>query len=165
MTLRKIISGGQTGVDRGALLAAIDHGVNHGGWCPQGRRAEDGAIDQKFELRESPTREYAERTELNVMDSDGTLILFRHEISGGTKLTRRLARKYRRPLLEIELSTETNENLKAILSWIESHQIHTLNIAGPRESGEPGIQKVTQKIVAALLKACDCSLPTQPSPP
>lgn len=149
--LSKIISGGQTGVDRGALRAAMSLGVAHGGWCPKGRRAEDGVIDSVFQLRETTTREYAERTELNVMDSDGTLILYRTEITGGTKLTRRLARKCRKPLLELKLPIETDVAYEAIQSWLQTNEIQTLNIAGPRESSEPGIEKETEVFVESLL--------------
>ena len=103
-SLLKIVSGGQTGVDRGGLKAAIDSNLPHGGWCPKGRRAEDGVIPAEFELRETKTDRYEERTELNVIDSDGTLLFYRDEIVGGTRLTQRMARKHRRPLLELNLS-------------------------------------------------------------
>ena len=92
----KIISGGQTGVDRAALDVAVELEIPHGGWCPKGRLAEDGRIPDSYKLRETTSREYAVRTEQNVLDSDGTLILYRESISGGTELTLRLAEKHRR---------------------------------------------------------------------
>src|SRR5688572_12994856 len=90
-SVQRIVSGGQTGVDRGALDAAIALGIEHGGWCPRGRLAEDGQIPRRYQLTETKTSKYRERTERNVLDSDGTLILFRALLSGGTELTRRLA--------------------------------------------------------------------------
>jgi hypothetical protein len=102
--LRKIISGGQTGVDRGALDAAIELGLEHGGWCPMGRIAEDGFIPTRYALRQTDTEKYAERTERNLLEADGTLILYRRELSGGTDLTRYLCQRHGRPLLLIDLA-------------------------------------------------------------
>ena len=93
----KIISGGQTGVDRGALDAAIALGVPHGGWCPHGRLAEDGIIPARYQLRQTDSPEYHVRTEKNVQDSDATLILYRGEMKGGTKLTWQLAERHAKP--------------------------------------------------------------------
>jgi len=89
-----IISGGQTGVDRGALDAAARLGIAHGGWCPRGRRAEDGEIPERYRLRETPSRRYAQRTAWNVRDSDATLVLIEGDLAGGTALTVRLARTW-----------------------------------------------------------------------
>ena len=101
-SLTKIVSGAQTGVDRAALDAAIFLNIPHGGWCPRGRRAEDGAIPAVYQLKETTERNYAVRTEKNVVDSDGTLILFLKQISGGTELTEKLTKKHRRPLLCVD---------------------------------------------------------------
>lgn len=90
--VNKIVSGGQTGVDRAGLDVAIQLGIDHGGWCPKGRRAEDGRIPGCYQLAEADSDEYAFRTERNVVDSDGTLILFFATLRGGTELTYRLAR-------------------------------------------------------------------------
>ena len=95
----KIISGGQTGVDRAALDAAIAAGFPIGGWCPKGRKAEDGVIDQRYALTETPLAGYAQRTEWNVRDSDGTLIFYRTKIKGGTLLTLKTAERYGSSLL------------------------------------------------------------------
>ena len=99
----KIISGGQTGVDRGALDAAMELGIPHGGWCPRGRTAEDGRIPDRYQLRETDSPDYSFRTEQNVLDSDATLILYRGRIAGGTELTLRLARQHGRPHLVVDL--------------------------------------------------------------
>ncbi|MEM8679348.1 MAG: putative molybdenum carrier protein, partial [Planctomycetota bacterium] len=97
LSLDKVVSGGQTGVDRGALDAAIYLGLPHGGWCPRGRLAEDGVIPARYELQETTAPQYAVRTEKNVIDSDATLILHSGPLSGGTKYTRAMAEKHQRP--------------------------------------------------------------------
>ena len=137
MWLKKIVSGGQTGVDRAGLDAAIQHRINHGGWCPRDRRAEDGIIDSKYHLIETDSRDYKIRTECNVRDSDGTLILNIGTLEGGTAFTAAVAATMGKPCLIIDLST-TVETGK-IKSWLTGNQIHILNIAGPRESKCPGI--------------------------
>jgi len=104
--LQKIISGGQTGVDRAALAVAVFLEVPHGGWCPRGRRAEDGTIPGIYQLKETDSPHYAVRTQQNITDSDGTLVLIGGDISGGTALTITLARRYRRPLLVVNLEEE-----------------------------------------------------------
>src|SRR4030095_6805682 len=98
----KIVSGGQTGADRAALDWAIEHGVPHRGWCPQGRRAEDGRIGPQYNLKETPESQYVQRTEWNVRDSDGTLLVtLDNRLSGGTKQTLQFARRYRKPCLRL----------------------------------------------------------------
>jgi len=98
----KIISGGQTGVDRAALDFAIQYGFEHGGWCPRERLAEDGVIPSVYQLRETDSMEYNERTGKNVLDSDATLIVARGgELSGGTAFTKACAEQHRRPLLVV----------------------------------------------------------------
>ncbi len=146
--LRRIISGGQSGVDRGALLAAIELGIPHGGWCPHGRLAEDGPIDQRFQLLETESSQYHVRTERNVTDSDGTLIIHRGPLTGGTALTERFARQHGKYCLLVDLQKPV---LPAeILAWIAQHCISVLNIAGPRESSIPGIQEDTRQLVCQL---------------
>ncbi|HEY7840487.1 MAG TPA: putative molybdenum carrier protein, partial [Gammaproteobacteria bacterium] len=95
--LQRIVAGGQTGVDRAALDAAIRHGIAHGGWCPRGRLAEDGTVPDRYALRETNSWDYAERTERNVLDSNGTLILNSGPLEGGTLLTREFAEEHGRP--------------------------------------------------------------------
>jgi hypothetical protein len=147
--VQRIVSGGQTGVDRAALDAALELGVAQGGWCPAGRRAEDGKIPDRYALTECSSPEYHVRTELNVVDSDATLILCRGELAGGTRLTRRLARQHERPLLVVDLSQSPDP--AAVRQWLLQHQVATLNIAGPRESQCPGIGEQARGFVLQLL--------------
>jgi predicted Rossmann-fold nucleotide-binding protein len=141
----KIISGAQTGVDRAALDAAIDQGIDHGGWCPNGRLAEDGIISDKYNLIETPSSRYDERTEWNVRDSDATLIITFHEPSGGTAYTIRMCGKHNKPCLIVRV--DDDKIVSNAIDWIGTHKIETLNIAGPRESTCPGIY---QKVLAVM---------------
>ncbi len=152
MSIRKIVTGGQTGVDRAALDAALEAGVPVGGWCPRGRRAEDGPIDARYPLRETPSDEYAQRTAWNVRDSDGTLILVRGAPEGGTALTVEEARRRGRPLLQIKTGEPA---IGAIRRWIDAHGIETLNVAGPRESEAPGIYAEAKDLLMRLLAEKD----------
>src|SRR5436309_586670 len=102
--IRRILSGGQTGVDRAALDVALALGLPCDGWCPRGRKAEDGPLPDRYPLRETPTDAYAERTAWNVRDADGTLVLLRGRPSGGTALTIELADRYGKPCLVLDLS-------------------------------------------------------------
>ena len=131
------VSGGQTGVDRAALDVALARGLPCGGWCPKGRRAEDGALPAQYPLRETPHEEYAQRTEWNVRDSDGTLILNQGPLEGGTALTEEIARRLGKPCLIVDL--EYGVGPTAARQWVEAHQLGVVNIAGPRESKQPGI--------------------------
>lgn len=146
----RIVSGGQTGVDRGALQASLELGIPHGGWCPRGRRAEDGVIPSQFALTETDSPKYWVRTEKNVIDSDGTLILVIGALSGGTELTYRMAIKHRKPHLIADLRND--RSLAEIRKWIAEQQITTLNVAGPRESSAPGITREAQEFLTALLR-------------
>jgi hypothetical protein len=148
MAVQKIISGGQTGVDRGALDAAIALGIPHGGWCPQGRLAEDGGISADYQLKETDSTDYTIRTEQNVLDSDGTLILCRGQLSGGTLLTLRLAEDHRRPCLVVDLDSPLP--LVEIRQWLEDHNVKVLNIAGPRESQNTNIAQAARDFVMNL---------------
>jgi hypothetical protein len=144
----KIISGGQTGVDRGTLDAAIALGIPHGGWCPSGRLAEDGRIPDRYQLQETDSPEYAVRTEQNVLDSDATLILCRGRISGGTELTLRLAERHGRPVRVVNLAD--NLDLAEERGWLEGLHLETLNVAGPRESQSPGISDMASEYILRL---------------
>jgi hypothetical protein len=150
MSIQKIVSGGQTGVDRAALDAAMEQGVPVGGWCPKGRRAEDGPIPERYPLRETPTDEYAVRTAWNVRDSDGTLILGDPGVSGGTSLTAEEARERNKPLLQIEIGAANEERIR---KWIAAHDIEVLNVAGPRASEAIGIYRKARALVTELLQA------------
>ena len=147
--VRRIVSGGQTGVDRGALDAAIALGIEHGGWCPRGRLAEDGRIAARYRLKETSSSEYWVRTEQNVIDSDGTLILYRGQLSGGTQLTRRMAVKHRKACLLVDLGGDSS--IVPVRHWLMSNAIGVLNVAGPRESSAPGITKEAFHFLQALL--------------
>lgn len=128
----KIVSGGQTGVDRAALDVALENDIACGGWCPKGRMAEDGIIDTKYPLVETESPSVSQRTEFNVRDSDGTLILSWGPMSGGTLKTAAIATRLKRPLLVVNL-TENRETLP-VETWVEKHHIRVLNVAGPRAS-------------------------------
>jgi hypothetical protein len=143
-----IVSGGQTGVDRAALDVALEQKLPCTGWCPGGRRAEDGTIPRRYPLRETPSRAYAQRTWWNVRDADATLILYRHRLSGGTALTARVARTLGRPLLVADLSR--GPSVERIAGWIAAHRVGALNIAGPRESQSPGIYSAAHSFLQAL---------------
>ena len=144
----RIISGGQTGVDRGALDAAMALGIAHGGWCPKGRLAEDGTIPGQYQLTETDRPEYAERTERNVLDSDATLIVCRGRPSGGTELTVRLAQRHNKPHRIIDL--DDPPDLKTIRRWLAAVRPAVLNVAGLRESQAPGITGQTRDLLMAL---------------
>lgn len=148
MRVRRIISGGQTGVDRGALDAAIELGIEHGGWCPPGRRAEDGIIPGHYLVAENPAPGYSARTERNVVDSDATLILAVGPLRGGTQLTRYFALEYGRPLLVVQI--DENFDAHQIRGWLAEQAVEVLNIAGPRESQAPGIQAIAKELVRRL---------------
>ena len=149
--IRKIVSGGQTGVDRAALDVAIFLGIEHGGWCPAGRFAEDGLIPEIYRLTETQSSDYAERTERNVIDSDGTLILHWKTISGGSLLTERLARKHQRPCLTIDLSQAVE--VADVQRWLTHAAIAVLNVAGPRESSAPKLTPLAEHFLLRLLES------------
>ena len=151
--VERIVSGGQTGVDRAALDAALALGVPCGGWCPGGRRAEDGPIAERYPLVETPSAQYAERTRLNVRDSDATLILTRGALTGGTALTADLAGELGRPVLVVDFADwEVAAALSAVRAWIDARAIGTLNLAGPRESTVPGIYAESLAFLTELLR-------------
>ncbi len=135
----RIVAGGQTGADRAALDWAIAHRLPHCGWCPAGRRAEDGVIDKRYALTELSSRDYLQRTRRNVEDSDGTLILNLGELDGGTRATLQFAKRMKRPVLVIQAEPEPpDETVIDAARWLHEFEIRTLNIAGPRESKRMG---------------------------
>lgn len=136
--IRKVISGGQTGVDRAGLDAAVNAGIPIGGYCPKGRRAEDGTIPDKYPMLEMESPESYYRTEKNVIDSDGTLILNKGPLTEGTKLTQDFTVKYGKPSLIVQLDADKVLKPAHVIRWLEGQFISTLNVAGPRESKCPG---------------------------
>jgi hypothetical protein len=148
-----IVSGGQTGADRAALDVAMELGIPHGGWVPKGRAAEDGAIPARYRVTETESSAYDERTKLNVQDSDGTLIIARGPLTGGTALTRDHARALGKPVLVIDISGASIDGAaRKIGEWIERGKIKTLNVAGPRASQDPTIYAHTHAVLSATLQ-------------
>jgi hypothetical protein len=166
-----ILSGGQTGADRAALDFAIRYGLPHGGWCPRGRNAEDGVIPRNYALRETPSRRYSQRTEWNIRDSDATVVFsIRPEVIGGTALTLSVARRLGKPCLhlcrEIDSPDSAGSTISAdgdlrviahaaekLQSFLNTHDVDRLNVAGPRASQEPEIAGFVQQVLQAALAA------------
>jgi hypothetical protein len=147
-TARRIVSGGQTGVDRAALDWAIANNIDHGGWCPRGRRAEDGAIPAAYHLEEMESEAPADRTEANVRDSDGTLLFsVEPELSGGTLLTHRVAMRLQRPWLHV-VEADGPDAADAVVEFLGRHRIRTLNVAGPRASEAGSIGRFVTEILS-----------------
>jgi hypothetical protein len=150
--IEKIISGGQTGVDRGALDAALEASFPCGGWCPRGRRAEDGVIAAHYPLLEVSGADYPQRTQRNVGDSDGTLILYLRALSGGTRLTAELCRRAHKPLRLID-AAQVGPVCAAhsVAEFVTREAIRVLNVAGPRASGWSGAQAYSCAVVGVFL--------------
>jgi hypothetical protein len=146
--IRQIISGGQTGVDRAALDVAIKLALPHGGWIPKGRITESGPLADKYNLKETESSSYTERTEKNVMDADGTLIISRGPLAGGSEYTREMALKHDRSWLHIDLSQSAAfQAVTTINQWIMQKKIGILNVAGPRASKDPSIYREASNIL------------------
>jgi hypothetical protein len=146
----RIVSGGQTGPDRAALDFALEHGLAHGGWCPRGRLAEDGILDARYHLSETPSSDPIQRTEWNVRDSDGTVIFsMGKQLAGGSKQTAEFARRYKKPCLHLNQG-EDSDPARRLLTFLALHKISTLNVAGPRRSEEPGAQKFAFETLSRL---------------
>jgi len=149
----KIFSGGQTGVDRAGLDVAIELGIAHGGWCPKGRMAEDGRIPEKYELQEIDSRNYVKRTIMNVLDSSATLIITRKEMGKGTLLTKNIAEKNKKSLLIIQINVRVSQKkVDEITQWLKKTNPQILNIAGPRESTNPGIYTVAFRLLKRVFE-------------
>jgi len=146
--IQKIVPGGQTGVDRAALDLGLALNIPIGGWCPKDRHAEDGSIPPHLPLQETPSAKHSQRTEWNVRDSDGTLLLTCGNPTGGTALTIRLAKQHHKPHLVIDLNQ--NPKPSEVYSWLIQHNIHILNIAGPRQSTYPAIYQLAFTFLKTL---------------
>lgn len=150
--IKKIVSGGQTGADRAGVDAAIESGLEYGGWIPRGRKAEDGPISKTYaDFREMSFGSYPERTKQNVIDSDGTLIFGYGKLTTGSALTLRLARQYEKPFLHIDLDIETDP-ADRIRKWVRDHHIKVLNVAGRKLSKAPHIYDAVKTIMKKVLK-------------
>lgn len=158
MKVQRILSGGQTGVDRAALDACLEAGFPCGGWCPAGRKAEDGHISQRYPLQESMSATYDERTRLNVYDSDATLIIFSGELSGGTLLTYNYCRSTNKPVFLFKVSPFfIEETMNQLIHFLNIHSIRILNIAGPRASQWPQAYEAGRLITTQLISQLKAS--------
>ncbi len=144
---QKIISGGQTGVDRAVLDACLKYSFPCGGWCPHGRKAEDGKIPSNYPLHEMKESEYAARTRKNVSESDGTLILAPEKLQGGTFLTKQFSIEESKPVRIIRPDT----NPGRLLTWLAINNITILNIAGPRQSEWPDAYSSAYRFTTELI--------------
>jgi hypothetical protein len=148
----KIISGGQTGADRAALDWAIENGLSHGGWCPKGRKSEDGEIAPCYNLNETPNSNYLERTEWNIRDSDGTVIFsVSSRLSGGSPKTLAIAQRLRKPVLHITTDETKTSPEQRLVRFMSDYQIRVLNVAGPRASKEPAVADFVKTVLGKAL--------------
>jgi len=147
----RIVSGGQSGVDRAALDVAEQLGILRGGWCPKGRLAEDGPISEEYPLTEAPSAMYEQRTMWNVRDADATVIVARGlPLSGGTQYTRTVAEGLHKPYLVVSL--DSAPSIAVTTAWLRRNKVVTLNVAGPRESGQPGIYQEASAFLRDLFQ-------------
>jgi putative molybdenum carrier protein len=151
-----IISGGQTGADRAALDFAIAHNIRHGGCCPLGRLAEDAIIDERYQLTESPAADYAQRTERNVRDSDGTVIFtIGKTLTGGSKQTSEFAMQLGKPCLHLSQEADGKATVEKLRQFLFQNRIKVLNVAGSRKSQEPQVGDFTIATLARLWDLMD----------
>jgi hypothetical protein len=144
----KIISGGQTGADRAALDAAMELGIPHGGWLPRGRKTEDGPLADRYALQELDSARYRDRTEKNILESDATLVISFGPLTGGSALTEALAIRHERPCLHLNMEHySVSGAAEALQQWLKQHGVSTLNVAGPRASGDPRIYETVKEIL------------------
>jgi hypothetical protein len=150
--ITKIISGGQTGADRAALAVAMEEGIPHGAWIPKGRKTEAGPLPDRYQLNEMPTDSYPERTEQNVIDSDGTLIISHGELTGGSLNTREMSKKHDKLWMHINLNkVNVFKAAENIATWVAEHEIRVLNVAGPKVSKDPQIYEEVRKVLTTAL--------------
>ena len=148
----KIVSGGQTGVDRGALDAALQCNIPCGGWCPEGRKAEDGVIPDRYPVEELPGGGYLERTLKNVLDSDGTVIIYFAKLSGGTQQTLYYCQDNNKPYLLINASEIKPETAaQRIAEFIKTLSGEKVNCAGPRHSNNKNGYGYTMQTITKFI--------------
>lgn len=156
----RVVSGGQSGADRAALDWAIARNITHGGWCPKGRRSEDGPIPLQYLLCETPLATYLQRTEWNVRDSDATVIFtLSNALDGGSKRTAQFADKLHRPWLHFRPGVHE----KFLVQFLARHRVTTLNVAGKRESSAPGVYRFVFETLDRVLNPSPTPI-GQPSP-
>jgi hypothetical protein len=148
--IEKILSGGQTGVDRAALDAALELGIACGGWCPAGRHADDGPIPLHYPLRETADMDHTVRTEHNVRDSDGTLMFYRGMLQGGTAYAVLMAEKLKRPVLAIDIDAPLAP--AEVVAWLARHRVRCVHIGGQREATSPGIYAAASGLISDILR-------------
>lgn len=154
LRVRKIVSGGETGADRGGLDAAIALGIEHGGWCPKGRRAEDGVVPARYQLEETPERGFAAMMRRNVEAADATIVFTGDKLTPGSRKTVQLAKAAGRPVLHVRMAEaeEDHEGTRErIRAWLDDHGVGVLNVAGSRESRCPGIRAIVKDLIALSL--------------
>ena len=163
MTLKRIVSGGQTGVDRAALDAALEADFPCGGWVPGDRMAEDGVIPDRYPVTALPNGNYRQRTRLNVVDSDGTVVLYEGSLNGGTRLTRDLCELLNRPciLISVRDTPDPIAAAKVVLKFIDDNNIETLNVAGPRASGWAEGYRFASDVIGGVIKSPAGDLPQE----
>jgi hypothetical protein len=159
--LRKIVSGGQTGADQGALAACVQMGFPYGGWVPKGRRTEKGKVPERYRLRQHWSRHYPPRTEKNVVDSDGTVIFTYGKPDGGSLLTIAFAKKHHKPCLKVDLGQPHGMVVARVVRWLKRRcsDNAVLNVAGSRRSKAPGIHKAVKRVMMDVLLQADGSKP------
>jgi hypothetical protein len=162
--IKKIVSGGQTGAGQAALDAAMKWDIPHGGWVPKGRKTEHGPLLSIYQLKEMPTGSYPERTEKNVIDSDGTLIITHGELNGESEYTLEMTKKHDRPYFHADLTIHSSfATAQAIYSWIKVHNVESLNIAGSKASKDLHIYRAALKILEIVFHL-DLIESTMPDP-
>ena len=148
----RIVCGGQTGTDRGAMMAALDRGIPLGGWCPDGRKAEDGPIPAFYPLRELPGSDYPERTLRNVLDSDATCIVRFHDIDAGSKLAAAACRREGKPYTYLDAhDVDSDEAARALTQFVRENGVLVLNVSGPRASVHPAAESWTRAALRSFL--------------
>ena len=148
----KIISGGQTGVDRGALDGALEAGADCGGWCPKGRKAEDGVIDKCYPLTETTSDQYVFRTKRNILDSDGTLIIYFDDLEGGTARTLEFCQELKKPCYLVNATDiSPSQTVAKIKMFLKENAIKSLNVAGPRASKQSHAREYTKEVIMKVL--------------
>ena len=147
-------------MDRAALEWALANGIAHGGWCPKGRKAEDGIIPPQFHLKETASENHLVRTRRNVRDSGGTVIFSRNpELNGGTQETAAFAKEIGKPFLHLVTSMDVPLAAQELKTFLREHEISVLNVAGPRESEEPGLSKFVRSVLSTALRKIAATLP------